>query len=131
MFLASSVETSIGMAAEVCWRLQVRGFVAVTGSRPPHPHPAHRLRQAAVPATAQLWQRLPGRRVGYPPIGVVVADTPSAGHDSVMLDYSTCGPQGDPSVAYIDEDRVPRTVAASFDEFIGMLRFCSDDDGVD
>lgn len=36
---------------------------------------------------------------------MVICDTPSAGHDTVMLDYSECGPEGEPSVAYIDEDR--------------------------
>lgn len=53
----------------------------------------------------------------YPPIGVVVCDMPSGGHDAVMLDYSACGPQGEPAVAYIDEDRVPQQVAATFAEF--------------
>ncbi|GAA2795617.1 SMI1/KNR4 family protein [Crossiella cryophila] len=58
---------------------------------------------------------------GYPEIGVVFCDTPSAGHDTVMFDYSECGPEGEPAVAYVDEDRVPRRVASSFDEFISML----------
>jgi hypothetical protein len=61
----------------------------------------------------------------YPRIGVVICDTPSAGHDTVMLDYSECGPEGEPAVAYIDEDRVPRRVAESFDEFIARLIPCS------
>lgn len=60
----------------------------------------------------------------YPDIGVVICDTPSAGHDTVMLDYSECGPEGEPAVAYIDEDRVPRRVATSFDEFLARLRSC-------
>ncbi|MEU9856257.1 SMI1/KNR4 family protein [Streptomyces sp. NPDC047974] len=58
---------------------------------------------------------------GYPDIGVVICDTPSAGHDTVMLDYSECGPYGEPAVAYIDEDRVPRRVARSFAEFLQRL----------
>ncbi|MFJ6570664.1 SMI1/KNR4 family protein [Streptomyces sp. NPDC091292] len=57
----------------------------------------------------------------YPPIGVVICDTPSAGHDTVMLDYSECGPSGEPSVAYIDEDRIPRRVADSFQDFLERL----------
>lgn len=38
-----------------------------------------------------------------------------------MLDYSDCGPEGDPAVVYIDEDRVPRRVAGSFIEFIEFI----------
>ncbi|MGW2597331.1 SMI1/KNR4 family protein [Streptomyces klenkii] len=61
---------------------------------------------------------------GYPEIGVVICDTPSAGHDTVMLDYSECGPDGEPAVAYIDEDRIPRRVAQSFGEFFARLIPC-------
>jgi hypothetical protein len=61
---------------------------------------------------------------GYPEIGVVICDTPSAGHDTVMLDYSENGPRGEPAVAYIDEDRIPRRIAASFDEFLARLVPC-------
>lgn len=63
---------------------------------------------------------------GYPDIGVVICDMPSGGHDAVMLDYSTCGPTGVPVVSYVDEDRVPRPVAASFDAFLAELRECSE-----
>jgi hypothetical protein len=57
----------------------------------------------------------------YPDIGVVICDTPSAGHDTVMLDYSECGPEGEPVVVYVDEDRIPKRVAQSFDEFLERL----------
>jgi len=60
----------------------------------------------------------------YPDIGVVICDTPSAGHDTVMLDYSACGPAGEPSVAYIDEDRVPRQLAPTFAGFLQGLVPC-------
>jgi hypothetical protein len=63
---------------------------------------------------------------GYPDIGVVICDTPAAGPDTVMLDYSECGPTGEPSVAYIDEDRVPRRVADSFEAFLAALIPCAD-----
>lgn len=63
----------------------------------------------------------------YPDVGVVVADTPSGGHDTVMLDYSECGPSGEPSVVYVDEDRVPRRVAQTFGEFLGLLTDCPED----
>lgn len=65
---------------------------------------------------------------GYPDIGVVICATPSGGHDTVMLDYRECGPQGEPSVAYIDEYRVPRTIAGSFAEFLDGLIDCPDYD---
>jgi hypothetical protein len=58
---------------------------------------------------------------GYPPIGVVICDTPSAGHDTVMLDYSA-GP--DPAVVYVDDDRIPTRIAATFAEFIAGLTWC-------
>jgi hypothetical protein len=61
---------------------------------------------------------------GYPDIGIVIFDTPSAGHDTVMLDYRESGPFGEPAVAYIDEDRIPRRVANSFSEFIDGLVSC-------
>lgn len=39
----------------------------------------------------------------YPDIGIVICDTPSGGHDTVMLDYTDSGPDNEPSVSYIDE----------------------------
>lgn len=62
---------------------------------------------------------------GYPPIGVVIFDTPSAGHDTVMLDYRTCGSDGEPPIAYIDEDRNPVVVAPNFDVFVDSLVDCA------
>ena len=50
----------------------------------------------------------------YPEIGIVICAMPSGGHDAVMLDYSESGPEGEPAVACIDEDRIPRRVAGSF-----------------
>lgn len=58
---------------------------------------------------------------GYPDVGVVLFDTPSGGHDTVMLDYRRCGPTGEPAVVYVDEDRVPREVAPTFAAFIAAL----------
>jgi hypothetical protein len=56
----------------------------------------------------------------YPKIGIVIADTPSSGHDTVMLDYRNAEP-GRPSVVYVDEDRIPRKIAGSFEEFAAGL----------
>lgn len=61
---------------------------------------------------------------GYPDVGVVVCDMPSGGHDAVMLDYSVSGPTGDPAVVYVDEDRIPRRIADSFQEFLVKLVSC-------
>ena len=60
---------------------------------------------------------------GYPDIGIVICDMPSGGHDAVMLDYTA---EGEPAVAYIDEDRLPRRVAGSFSEFGALLTECPD-----
>ena len=61
---------------------------------------------------------------GYPNIGVMIFHMPSGGHDAVMLDYTESGPYGEPNVAYIDEDRIPKRVANSFSEFIDGLVSC-------
>lgn len=61
----------------------------------------------------------------YPNAGVVLGFTPSAGHDTVMLDYSESGPDGEPAVVYVDEDRIPWRVADSFGEFINGLVSCA------
>ncbi len=37
----------------------------------------------------------------YPDVGIVIS---SEGHTAFMLDYSACGPQGEPSVIYVDTD---------------------------
>jgi SMI1-KNR4 cell-wall len=58
---------------------------------------------------------------GYPDIGIVICRTPSGGHDTVMLDYSV-GPE--PAVVYVDAERVPRRIAATFDEFVANLTDC-------
>lgn len=59
----------------------------------------------------------------YPAIGIYFADTPSAGHDMLCLDYSECGPDGEPRVVHVDqgEDFKVTLVAPDFESFVRGL----------
>jgi len=59
----------------------------------------------------------------YPKIGVYFADCPSGGHDMLCLDYSLCGPRGEPQIAHIDQevDFRKTIIAKNFTEFIKGL----------
>lgn len=62
---------------------------------------------------------------GYPHIGVYFADTPTAGHQMIGLDYRTCGPTGEPSVVWVDQedDYAIVEIAPNFATFIrGLVR---------
>lgn len=41
---------------------------------------------------------------GYPEIGIAICDTISGGHHMIFLDYSDCGPQGEPCVVEVDQE---------------------------
>jgi SMI1 / KNR4 family (SUKH-1) len=65
------------------------------------------------------------RQAGLPEIGIVVGWTPTAGHDAIMLDYSACGPQGEPSVIHVDpEDGASALLAVNFEMFLSNLVDC-------
>jgi hypothetical protein len=65
------------------------------------------------------------RQAGLPEIGIVVGMTPTAGHDAIMLDYSVCGPQGEPRVVFVDpEDEVTTVLATTFEGFLRGLVDC-------
>jgi len=64
-------------------------------------------------------------QAGLPEIGIAVGMTPTAGHDAIMLDYSVCGPKGEPRVVFVDpEDDLTAVLAADFAEFLGGLVDC-------
>ena len=64
-------------------------------------------------------------KVKYPPIGIVVADTISGGHDMIFLDYRECGPTGEPKVVRVDQecDYSMTLLADNFGDFIKNLYF--------
>jgi hypothetical protein len=71
----------------------------------------------------QLGARFMIEEWGYPPIGIAIADTPSAGHELIMLDYRACGKRGEPQVVYVDQEDDYRivVVAPDFETFIRGL----------
>lgn len=59
----------------------------------------------------------------YPDYGVYICDCPSAGFDLILLDYRQCGPDGEPSVAYVDmEQEQIITLAPDFATFVQGLK---------
>jgi hypothetical protein len=57
----------------------------------------------------------------YPNIGCCICDTPSAGHDMIMLAYTKCGKQGEPEVVHVDDSDRIIFLAKDFETFIRGL----------
>lgn len=59
----------------------------------------------------------------YPDIGIAIADGISGGHDMIFLDYSDCGPEGEPCVVHIDQEGNYSIsyLADNFKDFISSL----------
>lgn len=64
------------------------------------------------------------REWGYPEVGPLVFDTPSGGHDAVLLDYTECGRGGEPRVVHVDDNRIAIPVVDSFADFVAGLVLC-------
>ncbi len=60
--------------------------------------------QKAYSLTGEMGSRFMIEDWGYPDLGIVICDCPSAGHDVVMLDYRFCGPSGEPAVVHVDQE---------------------------
>ena len=67
---------------------------------------------------------------GYPDIGIYFADCPSAGHDMICLDYSSCGPTGEPTVVHIDQEWNYKVVLVA-ENFESFVRGLEDDSAFD
>ena len=70
---------------------------------------------------------------GYADIGIAICDTITGGHDMIFLDYSDCGPEGEPCVVHIDQERDYEItyLADNFEEFVRGLISVGEDDGDD
>ncbi|MFO0950568.1 MAG: SMI1/KNR4 family protein [Isosphaeraceae bacterium] len=72
--------------------------------------------------SAQFGSRKMIAQGGFPEIGVFLGWTPTAGHDGFLLDYSGCGPQGEPRVTFADpEGEYTEVLAPDFATFFRKL----------
>ena len=67
----------------------------------------------------------------YPNVGIAICETSTGGHDMIFLDYSDCGPEGEPCVVHIDQegDYEITYLADNFKDFIdGLFAYEEDED---
>jgi hypothetical protein len=62
----------------------------------------------------------------YPQIGLIICDTPSGGHDYVMLDYRECGPKGEPRVVHAVQGEGLRGLTVLAPDFAAFVAALSD-----
>lgn len=67
---------------------------------------------------------------GYPDWGIGIADTPTAGHEQIMLDYRECGPTDEPQVVYVDQE-ADYQVTVIAPDFASFVRGLVDEDEFD
>ena len=69
----------------------------------------------------------------YPDIGIAICGTSSGGHDMIFLDYSDCGPEGEPCVVHIDQEGGYEItyLADNFKDFVDGLFTSLDDEDDD
>ena len=108
-----------GISKDVCFRTDVAtswadDHIAICGILGINNHDNSLLQECGTKFMIEEW--------GYPEIGIIVCDCPSAGHDCVMLDYSKCGNDGEPQVVHVnveDENKPVITfLAKDFETFI-------------
>ncbi len=64
-------------------------------------------------------------QAGFPEVGIFIGWTPTAGHDGVFLDYTECGPTGEPRITHIDsESGDTQILAANVETFLRGLVDC-------
>jgi hypothetical protein len=67
------------------------------------------------------------REWGYPDVGIFIGQTPSAGHDGIMLDYSECGRDGEPRIIHVDvegDKHQVQVLAPNLESFLRGLVDC-------
>ena len=72
------------------------------------------------------WRSIDANHDNYPRIGLVICDTPSGGHDYVMLDYSQCGPKGEPRVVHAEQGCDASEVTVLAPDFLAFVAALSD-----